>query len=191
MPGNFRMLSWRIALSALAAASLAAPGDAAEPYVTFAFERGWVEFTIRQDGVPVPDVFIRVLDEGGTTFATGPADKDGKADFPIPRAASFLVEIKAGARTADPIRLFRTDAGIEPGRVLLSYGLRPCCRSMITKEPIIVGSADPPPGDPENPLYPWLLFALAVFSVGIAAASIRWLKRRDSSVPGSIPEVDS
>jgi len=101
----------------------------AEPQASFALKKGWVEVTLRKNGKPLANAKVQVIDEAGKNFADGETGDDGQAAFPMPRGASFAVEIKAGEKTSDPIRLYKSDGGIAPARVLLSYGLRPCCRS--------------------------------------------------------------
>ena len=142
--------------------------DAAEPQVAFTLKKGWVEFAVRREGKPVADALIQVLDERGNQFAEGETGPEGEASFPLPAGSFFTVEIKTGARTADPIRLFKTVEGVEPARVLLSYGLRPCCRSRPPYEPILCGNALEGPGD--EPMWPWLAAAL----VGLSIAALTW-----------------
>ena len=158
-----------------------APCAAEEPRVAFKLKDGFVEFALRQDGKPIAAT-IDVIDEHGKKIAAGETGPEGESAFPLPGGASFTVEIKAEARTADPIRLYRTKNGIEPARVLLSYGLRPCCRGRAKSEPIIAGAPDEPPAQPEErssaPV--WLL---AMPIVLLLTAALTLVMRHKQSIP--------
>jgi hypothetical protein len=106
--------------------------------VAFVLKRGWVAFTLQQNGQPVPDASVLVIDEGGRQFAEGETGAEGRGEFPLPPGQSFLVEFKVGSRRADPIRLQRSGDGkrVEPANVLLSFGLRPCCRVVSRREQV-------------------------------------------------------
>jgi hypothetical protein len=127
----FRRSMWYLA--ALAVLGSSRPGMAREPEVEFSLKAGWVDCTIDQDGKPIPDALVRIMDTSGRNFAEGETDERGQGQFPVPDGNWFIVEIKTGKRTADAIRLSRTADAIQPGRVLLSYGLRPCCRVLARK----------------------------------------------------------
>ncbi len=118
-----------------------------EPRATFAFQSGWVEMSLLKDGKPVEGATVQIDDEHGTRFAKGETDESGKAAFPVPNGPWWTVDIVTGGRSADPIRLFKTETGVEPGRVLLSYGVRPCCRG---KSPRTSVSSDPPDESPPS-----------------------------------------
>ncbi len=154
---------------------------AEEPRVAFGLKDGWVELALKQAGKPAAGS-IKVLDERGREFAEGETGDEGQTAFPLPRGASFLLEIKTGPRTADPIRLFKTDAGLEPDRVLLSYGLRPCCRFLARSvtEPIEPPAESPPPSD-ALPDELWLGAGIAgLFSAAVVLVMVqrrRWSAR--------------
>lgn len=130
-------------LGILVLAVQAARAPAAEPQAAFALKNGWGTLVLRQDGQPLADAIVEITDERGVKFGQGETDTGGQAEFPVPGGSSFLVEIKAQGRAADPIRLYKLDGGIAPGRVLLSYGLRPCCRFKSPRE-VASGPAAPP-----------------------------------------------
>lgn len=180
------MQRWQCRSSGLAmllALGIATPVRAAEPRATFALQAGWVDLSVRQDGKPVAGAVIRILDERGMKFAEGETGALGETAFPMPPGASCTVEIKTGERTADPIRLVETGGGVEPARVLLSYGLRPCCRSVLVQaEPIIVGHPVEPPAEWKDSIYPWAVLGAALFGV-VAAAAYLWLTRRCPGIP--------
>jgi hypothetical protein len=158
----------------------------AEPQATFSLKDGWVEFALRKDGRPVANATILIMDERGVKFGEGETGEEGQAAFPLPRGSSFVVEIKAGDRTADPIRLFKSEAGIEPARVLLSYGLRPCCRSIKSRgEAMIVGEQIETPPVPNEDPPPWHLLAPALAGVLIAGVVLSVLWRRYRSALGT------
>jgi len=113
-----------LALSVLALPAVAA----AEPRVAFTVEDGWLRFAVRQDDKPVADAAVSVFTEQGAPWAKGETGDNGKGGFPLPRGDEVLVELKLGEKTADLITLRRTGDGVEPAEVLVTFGLRPCCR---------------------------------------------------------------
>ena len=121
---------------------LASPAYASEPVVAFVANGGFLELALKQDGKPI-EAIVELRDEKGVP-SLGETYM-GEALIPLPAGDSFIIELKTGERTADPIRLYRTPTGVEPSRVQLSYGLRPCCRSKLQREPIIAGAPDPMP----------------------------------------------
>jgi hypothetical protein len=163
----------------LLALALSATCRADEPRAAFTAKNGWVDLALQQDGKPVADAVVQIIDEKGTPFGEGETGATGQASFPMPRGASFLVEIKADGRTSDPIRLHVSDARIEPARVLLSYGLRPCCRFKTTNEeppPVI-----PPTAPAESSLTNRIVWGVGLAGVTLAAAAYFVQKRRSSS----------
>ena len=136
--------------------------SAAEPHAAFAIKNGWIECALCRDGKPVTDAVIQVLDEKGQNFAEGETGPDGQTAFPVPAGSSFTVEIKAGSRTADPIRLYKIDGGIEPGRVLLSYGLRACCRTKVLNDVKLAGVETEPAPPPSESQTSWMLWSIAL-----------------------------
>jgi hypothetical protein len=151
-----------LTLVALLGAGRVASCRAAEPQVAFAVKTGWLEFTLRQNGEPVPDATVLVFDEDGRQFAEGETGDQGRGQFPLPRGQAFHVEIKLGGRTADPIRLRRSGDGksVVPANVLLSFGLRPCCRVVPRSER--VEAQEPAPAPFASPLPVWLQGAVGM-----------------------------
>lgn len=163
----------------LVAVGLDAPCDAGEPQVAFTLKAGWVDVVVRQDGKPL-GVSIQLLDERGVTFAAGETGSGGETAFPMPPGSFCTVEIKTGEKTADPIRLHKTDHGVEPGRVLLSYGLQPCCRSKLIKpEPIIAGYPVEPSAEANrSSALHWAKLTLAIV-IGVIAVAVQiWRVKR-------------
>lgn len=105
------------------------PGWASEPQVSFAVKQGWLDFLVEQDGAPLSDVRVQSYDSQGNRFAEGETGAKGRGNFPLPAGNRFLVELKIGERHADPIWLTRVGDNVVPNEVLLSFGLRPCCRA--------------------------------------------------------------
>ncbi len=163
-----------------------ASSDTREPRIAFAVKDGFVEFALRQNGEPIADAIIEITDDKGRKFS-GESGPDGEGAFPSQNSASFTVEIKTGARTADPIRLYKTADGIEPARVLLSYGLRPCCRGLAKAKPIIVGS----PFEPQTPAASeesasWLW--LCAFPIGLLMTAALTITIRQNQTAASFAE---
>jgi hypothetical protein len=173
-----------IGLALCAVLGLDAAGRANEPRVTFALNAGWVDCSVRHDGKPLAGAIIQILDERGVKFAEGETGPGGETAFPMPAGSSCIVEIKTGERTADPIRLIKTDSGVEPARVLLSYGLRPCCRSKLIKpEPVIAGHRIEAPAEATEFSFLWASLAAILFGSGVATAQVWWLRRRYTNPP--------
>lgn len=164
-----RVLSSAFALAGLALLIAVAPCRGEEPQVAFVLKDGWVELVLRQHGKPLADARMQVTDERGRNFAQGETGKDGEAGFPLPRGNSFIVEFKTGERMADPIRLARVDDEVQPARVLLSYGLRPCCRFKGRPEAVIEPTETEVPAAPVvSPTWLWI----AALPIGIALVAV-------------------
>jgi hypothetical protein len=149
----------------------------AEPQATFTLKNGWVEFALRKDGRPVANATIQVINEHGKNLGDGETGENGQTAFPLPPGASFVVvEIKAGERTADPIRLYKRDSSVEPARVLLSYGLRSCCRSIKPQGEVIIVS-EPTETAHEEPM-PWHFAVPVIAGLSVAAAILFVVWRR-------------
>ena len=174
MATNHRLISLAV-LFVLLASTGNASAHPTEPQATFQLKKGWVEVAIRQDGKPVASATFEIMDEKGVKYGDGETEKDGETAFPLPVGSSFVVEIKTEGRTADPIRLFKTDIGVEPARVLLSYGLRPCCRSIKSRgEGSTVEDESETPTPTENPTH-WLKLASVFAGVSIIVAVVLFL----------------
>lgn len=133
---DFRQLGWVFSGLGLMIFGISIGNSwAEEPRVAFALKKGWVDFTLLREGKPVQDALVRILDAAGNNFAEGQTGPDGQGGFPMPRGPGLTLEIKTGNKTADPIRLLRNGDSLQPAKVLLSYGLRPCCRFLPGKEP--------------------------------------------------------
>jgi hypothetical protein len=174
---NHHRLSWLAALFALFFGG--GRCHATEPQADFVLKNGWVEFTLRQDGRPVAHATIQILNEQGKVYAEVEDIDEGRTSFPLPPGASFVVEIKAGDRTADPIRIFKNGSSVEPARVLLSYGLRPCCRSIKPQgDAIIVGDPTDAPSAAAEEAIPWHFLVPVFAGLSISAAVIFMMWRR-------------
>lgn len=179
-------VSWLSGLPLFLAIGVA-PSDASEPEVAFVVKDGWVEFVLRQDGRPVADALIQVVDEKGTNFAQGVTGEEGQASCPLPRGSSFVVEFKTGNRTADPIRFFKIEESVEPARVLLSYGLRPCCRFLSRKEATTDPTESELAAPPTSPRTYRLLLLTAAVGFAIVAAVLFLVSRQSASSPSTTP----
>ncbi len=172
-----------LAAFALLVSGAAAPCNAAEPQVAFTLKKGWVGFAIEQDGKPVPSAIVRAFDEHGHNFAEGETGDEGRGEVPQPRGASFTIEIKVGKRVADPIRIRRAGKGVEPANVLLSFGLRPCCR--VPSQGWSFKPPEPMPSGPRNPRL-WLQAGAGTVFLMFGAA-ILILARRPSPTDTDLP----
>lgn len=158
--------------------ALLAIGDlfAHEPQAAFALKGGWVECKVEQDGRPLGNAGLVILDGHGNKFADGETDDSGLGQFPAPAGASFTLEIKTGTKTSDPIRLLKVGSRIEPATVLLSYGLRPCCRGLVNRDTSWKAAGKVAPSGDE--LLYWIVGAVAVCALLGAVVFMRMPKRR-------------
>lgn len=160
--------------------------DPLEPQAAFTLNRsGWVEVALRQEGRPVANATIQIIDDQGGNFAEGETGEEGETAFPLPRGDFCVVEIKIGKRTADPIRLYKFDKRIEPARVLLSYGLRPCCRFKDRGEVETVETALESPDVPIESYGMWSILAAVGAGFSIAVLIFFMAKGRFASASGS------
>lgn len=106
----------------------ATPAQAGEPQIAFSLKKGWIRFSLTKEEKAIPDAQVTVYDEAGNKFAEGETDAQGQGEFPVPAGALFRVEVKTEGRTADLIQLTKSEGELFPNRVLLSFGLAPCCK---------------------------------------------------------------
>ena len=160
-----------------------------EPRAAFVLKNGWVDLALKHEGKPVADATIQIVDEKGTPFGEGETGPTGQASFPMPRGASFTLEIKAAGRTSDPIRLHVVESHIEPARVLLSYGLRPCCRFKSTNEEPPPAATPTVPAEPSPSLTKWIVLGVLLAGVPLGAAAYFVQKRWRSDGLSPLPKV--
>jgi hypothetical protein len=145
-------LKYRAFLMAVVVATtpwVCGPTMATEPQVAFEVNDGWMSFSLTHDEKPVANAKVRVLDTRGGVFAEGEPGPEGRGEFPMPPSHYFLVEIKVAERIADPIMLTKRGNGVAPDSVLLSFGLRACCR--VSPSSVGAGSSD----QNSPPIPPW------------------------------------
>ncbi|MEZ6143543.1 MAG: SpaA isopeptide-forming pilin-related protein [Zavarzinella sp.] len=104
------------------------PISASEPHVAFTVKDGWVEMAISHDANPVPEATFQIYSSNAQLFAEGETGKEGRAEFPLPPGPYFRVELKIDGRNADSIQLTKIEDYVVPARVLLSFGIAPCCK---------------------------------------------------------------
>ena len=184
---------WIAAVVLLATVVFVSPVAAGEPQVAFVVKDGWVEFTLAQDDKPVPDAQVRVFTTNGHKFADGETGPGGRGLFPLPRGHFFLVEIKIGDRTADPILLTPIDNHVVPTNVLLSFGLAPCCkvpsRGMFGSEVQDAPTTSPTATSPGSfPIWAQVVCSVLFTALGI---SIIWMSRRRTSPTNRLPSKDT
>jgi peroxiredoxin len=186
MPALLHPSAWPGGLALVLVFAGACCCQAREPDVSFQVKDGWVEFAVQQDGQPCSDVSIHVIDERGMSFARGETGGEGQGVFPLPPGPSFIIELKTGARTADLVCLRKIGDRLEPARLLLSYGLLPCCKSPVreTATKTSVEDASSPQQSSD-----WLLFAAAILGLlcgmGLGVRSLQaWRVREVPSGPG-------
>lgn len=175
------------ALAGLALLIAVVPCRAGEPQVAFVLKDGWVELVLRQDGRPLAEARMQVTDERGRNFAEGETGKEGEAGFPLPRGKSFIVEFKTGERMADPIRLARVDDEIQPARVLLSYGLRPCCRFKSRPDAVVEPTESDVPASPTTVPPTWLWVAALPIGISLVAVLLFLMIRQFHNVSDLSP----
>ncbi len=113
---------------------------------------GWIAFSLTHDEKPVVNAKVRVLDTRNGVFAEGEPEPEGRGKFPMPLSRYFLVEAKVGERFADPILLTKGGNSVAPDTVLLSFGLRPCCRTITTRAGTYTPERNSTPGSSWWPL---------------------------------------
>ena len=171
-------MTFAVRLALLLVAMTASVAAADEPRAAFALKDGWVELALQQDGKPVADASVQIIDDKGQPFGDGETGPSGQASFPAPRGASFTLEIKAAGRTSDPIRLYMMDQRLEPARVLLSYGLRPCCRFKSQSDTPTEPAPETTPTEPAPSLTKRVLLVAILGGVPLLAAIFFVQKRR-------------
>ena len=154
-----------------------APAHADDAQVAFNVKDGWVEMTLTRDAEPIPDVRIKVFDHRGGKFAEGETGPLGRGEFPLPPGDSLMIEFTVGDRTADPIRLSKVDDRVVPTRVLLSYGLSPCCKvpkRVLDASPGDSGSESAAPTPGSLPVWVQVAGSVAFALVGL---TLLWISR--------------
>ncbi len=131
---------------------------------------------LRKEARGIADAEVRIFDERGGSFGTGQTGSNGDSEFPLPPGKAFHVEIKVGDKFCDPIRLFNHGDKVEPSRVLLSFGLKPCCRNVFAKESE-EGSPSEAPIEIEPPLST-AMFVIGEISLLTLAAGVCFLAYR-------------
>lgn len=106
-----------------------------EPRVSFSLKAGWLHFDLTQEGKPIADALVTVYDAQGQKTAEGDSGTDGKGEFPLPSGPKSSIEFKIGKRLSDPVAVRSAAGGVYPPQVSLSFGLRPCCRSVAKTVP--------------------------------------------------------
>ena len=154
----------------------AAPAYGRDPEAAFHVKDNWLEFEIRQDGLPCGKVEVQVIDDHGKSFASGEAGDDGQGAFPLPPGKSLILEFKTAGKKADHVFLRRTAEGVEPSRVLLSYGLLPCCRTATAEKKLAPAPEKKGAGNPSFQPTRWLLFTAGL--VGVVFALTQLVRRR-------------
>jgi hypothetical protein len=99
-----------------------------EPQIAFQVKGKWLSLTVTQAGQPLPDVGVEVFSATAQKFAAGETDDAGQGQFPLPPGPYCHLEVRVGVRVADTIKLQLLGDRVLPGAVLLSFGLKPCCR---------------------------------------------------------------
>lgn len=150
---------------------------AGEPQATFALVKVDLEIRVEQDGKPVKDMKIRVLDLGATTLMDA-EEINGTVSLPLlDKRSGYLVgiTIPGKKKEADLITLRRTGNTLTPPRVLLGFS-KPCCR--VAASPPVV--AAPPEDDaprPDKRSGEWFLLGVSGACLLAAGMMLMFLRR--------------
>jgi len=172
-----RSIGLRLILMVAAIANLGSFVEGAEPQVGFVVKKGWLHFKVEKEEAGLPGVVVQSFDSNGQKFAEGETGDGGTGSFPLPPGNRFMVELKVGNRNADPVWLTKIDSDVVPREVLLSFGLRPCCRLSVIKD--AEKSTLP---EEESSWLPWICSG-AVVMAGIWMSLYRLRRRGPMMIP--------
>lgn len=99
------------------------------PEVAFAFDDGDVRLMLTSAGKPVPVAIVKAYTGGEALHADGEIE-EGVGRFPLPKRGACLVGITINGKECDLIPIHRHGDKVIPGRVSLTFGTRPCCRTV-------------------------------------------------------------
>ena len=150
---------------------------ASEPQATFALVEGELQIGVEQDGKPIKNMKIRVLDLGATTLMDA-EEIDGTVSFPLDKRSGYLVgiTIPGKKKEADFITLRRSGNTLTPPRVLLGFS-KPCCRVAVSPRSAV---APPPEADaprPDKRSGAWLLLGVSGACLLAAGMMLMFFRR--------------
>ena len=129
----------------------ASAAHAAKPEVSFALDKGWVEFRVEIDGAPVDGATVEVFDAVGAPFGNGETGKNGEGTFPAPPGRTCRLAVTVNGKACDSVLLlFDGPASVRPARVQLTFGDRSCCK---TTGHALSSFAEEEP--PPSPIWPY------------------------------------
>jgi hypothetical protein len=149
---------------------------AAEPQATFALVKGELAISVEQDGKPIKNMKIRVLDLGGTTLLSA-EEIDGTISFPSDRRSGYLVgiTIPGKKKEADFVTLRRKGNTLTPPRVLLGFS-KPCCRVALSSKPESA-PATPDVARPDKRSIAWIVFGVSGACLLAAGMMLMFFRR--------------
>jgi hypothetical protein len=150
----------------LLAVTLALAG--AKPEVSFSAEGGFVTLRLEGPAGPIADAIIKAYDHVEFVFAEGETDEAGIGTFPAPAGGVCRIGITIKGKECDLIPLHVRPDAVDPPRVQLTFGTRPCCRFAVKRSARDWSPLDDEPGPPPDRTA--LLFATGGAFVGVAAA---------------------
>ena len=105
---------------------------AAEPEIAFGLKDGFIQCKLTQNGAPLGEVKLRIMDAAFRTRCEGETGASGVGLFPVPKESMFVVSVETGGRVSDPIWIRNGPDGLTPDEVQLTFGLLPCCQMYMT-----------------------------------------------------------
>jgi hypothetical protein len=168
------------------------------PQAAFTVEDGWVKVIVHKDEAPVGIAHIRVYNDAEQQISDGETDERGNGTlFPV-SDSSCRIGVTINSKECDLIPLRIHGTRVEPSRVLLTFGTRPCCRALAalrrSANSSREGQVDEP--EPARPREDWVAATAAAGGFFLLAAGVVLIVFRRGGRPplspsSPLPSVDS